>query len=116
MLLGKQAATQKRKSEAGARPDVVSAQVLPLRGSIEEQLLCRYVKRFREWLVFEAHRLVHHSTIASAQDMPLGRAGGERGRKGGDHEMGYSLHPQPSSLTPQPSALKPAAIERFRTR
>ena len=30
LLLGKQAAKQKRKSEAGARPDVVSAQVLPL--------------------------------------------------------------------------------------
>ena len=32
-------------------------------GSLEEQLLYRNVKRFRGGLVFEANRLVYHSTL-----------------------------------------------------
>ena len=32
-------------------------------GLIQEQLLYRNVQRFRGWLVFEAHRLLYHSTL-----------------------------------------------------
>ena len=39
--------------------------------SISEQLLCRYVKRFRGGLVFKAHRLVYHSILGSRVEVDL---------------------------------------------
>ena len=33
--------------------------------SIQEQLLRRNVRRFREGLIFKAHRLLYHSTLGS---------------------------------------------------
>ena len=38
---------------------------VPNQFSIEEQLLRRYAKLFRGWLVFKAHRPSHHSTLGS---------------------------------------------------
>ena len=44
----------------GASPPLATCRV---RKSIQELLLYRHVQRFRGRLVFQAHRLVHHSTL-----------------------------------------------------
>ena len=53
--------------------------------SIQASLLSRNVKRFRERLVFKAHRLVYHSTLGSSVIIRCGAtpAGGIAGAAGG---------------------------------
>ena len=50
-------------------------------GSIQEQLLRRIGKRFREGLVFKAHRLVYHSTLDSRVIKKKNKVSGFEGRR-----------------------------------
>jgi len=52
-----------RQTGPEPRPDTETPAPGVVQFSIEEQLLHRNVKRFRGGLVFEAHRLLYHSTL-----------------------------------------------------